>query len=128
MVIVAGSLAKFWPVVDAVAEGKEEKEQVKKFREALGNELDKFRLFQLTRTPGESIKYRFGVDAVKIVRVAWAIRTVESQAEPAKPAKAPKPGDKTEPKTAPCAGMQRPCKMQDRSPAPRRFREPTRFV
>jgi hypothetical protein len=68
----------------------------KKALESLGKPTDRLRLVHLTRSSGESVKYRFGVNLVAILQIANAVSSTDSGTKPSKPAgkdapKAPPP-------------------------------------
>lgn len=71
--VIEASLARLWPVFEQLATTDDQREMLKKARQSLGTDFDQVRLLQLTRTPGESMKYRLGIDLIPIARVVGTL-------------------------------------------------------
>jgi len=85
--VIDMSLADLLLLLEAAAKNDQERAEVKKVREALGKDLVRMRLFHVTRTTGDSVKYRAGIDILTPIKWAVALQKagINIMPKPVKP-------------------------------------------
>jgi hypothetical protein len=71
LAVLEMSFGQLLPILEATTKDEKERDEMKKVRAELKDDAGRMRLFHLTRTTGESIKYRAGIDLLTPLK--WAV-------------------------------------------------------